>query len=210
MKRVAFYVRCSTKRQELTNQVRELEEAARSQGWQVAGCYEDFGVSGGKGREDRKGLDALLKDVARKKFDLVAVWSVDRLGRSLKDLISTMTEIRENGCDLFFYKQAIDTTTSMGKMMFQLLGVFAEFEREIIRERIRAGVERAVANGAKLGRKRKIDGVADVVRELRRKGLSLREIAKNVGISTGSVARSLKVIPPSLPSYSILEPRRAL
>jgi len=191
MKRVAFYVRCSTKRQELSNQLRELEEVAKSQGWQVLGCYEDFGVSGGKGREERKGLDALLKDVARKKFDLVAVWSVDRLGRSLKDLIATMTEVRENGCGLFFYKQAIDTTTSMGKMMFQLLGVFAEFEREIIRERIRAGVERAVANGAKLGRKRKIDGLRQAVRELRRKGWSLRMIARSVGVSPASVARAL-------------------
>jgi len=121
----------------------------------------------------------------------VAVWSVDRLGRSLKDLIATMTEVRENGCGLFFYKQAIDTTTSMGKMMFQLLGVFAEFEREIIRERIRAGVERAVANGAKLGRKRKIDGLRQAVRELRRKGWSLRMIARSVGVSTASVARAL-------------------
>ena len=192
MKRVAFYVRCSTKRQELTNQVRELEEVARHQSWRVVSRYEDFGVSGSKGREQRNGLDALLKDVARKKFDLVAVWSVDRLGRSLKDLIATMTEIRENGCGLFFYRQAIDTTTSMGKMMFQLLGVFAEFEREIIKDRISAGVQRAVANGAKLGRKRKIDGIADAVRELRGKGWSLRSIAKSVGVSPMSVARALR------------------
>jgi DNA invertase Pin-like site-specific DNA recombinase len=151
-------------------------------------------VSGGKGREERKGLDALLKDVARKKFDVVAVWSVDRLGRSLKDLIATMTEIRENQCGLFFYKQALDTSTSMGKMMFQLLGVFAEFEREIIKERIRAGVQRAVANGAKLGRKRKIDAIADAVRKLRDKGWSMRMIARSVGVSPMSVARALRTI----------------
>lgn len=193
MKRVAFYVRCSTKKQELENQYRELEDVAKHQGWRVVSRFEDFGVSGGKGREQRKGLDALLKDVARKKFDIVAVWSVDRLGRSLKDLIATMTEIRENQCGLFLYKQAIDTSTSMGKMMFQLLSVFAEFEREIIRERIRAGVQRAVANGAKLGRKRKIDGIADAVRELRGKGWSLRTIAKSVGVSTASVARVLSL-----------------
>jgi DNA invertase Pin-like site-specific DNA recombinase len=192
MKRVAFYVRCSTKRQELSNQVRELEEVARNQDWQVLGCYQDFGVSGGKGRDERQGLDRLLKDVARKKFDIVAVWSVDRLGRSLKDLIATMTEIRENGCGLFFYKQAIDTTTSMGKMMFQLLGVFAEFEREIIRERIRAGVERAVANGAKLGRKRKIDGICESARTLRKEGFSLRTIAKKLDVSPMTIARALR------------------
>ena len=151
-------------------------------------------MSGGKGREERKGLDALLKDVARKKFDVVAVWSVDRLGRSLKDLIATMTEIRENQCGLFFYKQALDTSTSMGKMMFQLLGVFAEFEREIIKERIRAGVQRAVANGAKLGRKRKIDAIADAVRKLRDKGWSMRMIARSVGVSPMSVARALRTI----------------
>ena len=111
--------------------------------------YKDEGVSGAKGRDKRPGLDAMMKGVNRKEFDMVAAWSVDRLGRSLTDLLSILQGLHEKGVGLFLHQQGLDTTTSAGKAMFQMLGVFAEFERGIIRERVNAGLARARANGPK-------------------------------------------------------------
>src|SRR6195256_2770922 len=154
MKRVAIYLRVSTSKQDTDNQRRELEMVAERSGWKVVKIYEDNGISGAKGRDQRPGLDALMKAVNAKQFDMVATWSVDRLGRSLTDLLSILQGLHEKGVGLFLHQQGLDTTTTAGKAMFQMLGVFAEFERGIIRERVNAGLARARANGTKLGRRR--------------------------------------------------------
>jgi DNA invertase Pin-like site-specific DNA recombinase len=192
MKRAAIYTRVSTKRQDTATQLLQLKEVAERSGFDLVGLYEDEGISGAKGRDKRPGLDNLLNDATRKKFDVVLVWAIDRLGRSLGDLISTMTTLREAGVDLLIYKQAMDTSTSTGKLMYQLLGVFAEFEREIIRERVRAGIARAVANGARLGRKPMRPRIVDKAMKLRNEGYSLRKIAKELNVSHTCVATALK------------------
>src|SRR5277367_640791 len=154
MKRVAIYLRVSTSKQETSNQRRELEAVAKRSGWKIIKVYEDAGISGAKGRDGRPGLDAMLKAVNAREFDLVATWSVDRLGRSLTDLLSILQHLKDKGVDLFLHQQGLDTSTTAGKAMFQMLGVFAEFERGIIRERVNAGLARAREKGVVLGRPR--------------------------------------------------------
>src|SRR3954453_8914277 len=152
-KRVALYGRVSTdtKKQTVENQLRELQAVGARLGWIVVAGYTDEGVSGAKGREKRPGFDALLKGVARREFDLIAAWSVCRLGRSLQDLIAFLAEIQARGVDLYLHQQALDTSTPSGRAMFQLLGVFAEFERAMIRSRVVAGLNR-VRGKKRLGR----------------------------------------------------------
>ena len=131
--RVALYLRVSTVNSQTTeNQSRELTAWAKRAGWPVVATYEDAGISGAKGRDKRPGLDALLKAAARREFDVLAAWSVDRLGRSLQDLIATLNELHALGCDLYLHQQAVDTTTPAGRALFQMMGVFAEFERAMI------------------------------------------------------------------------------
>src|SRR6195256_2369795 len=153
MKRVAIYLRVSTARQDTDNQRRELEAVADRSGWNVVRIYEDAGISGAKGRDKRPGLDAMMKAVNAKEFPMVAAWSVDRLGRSLTDLLAILQALRDKGVDVFLHQQGLDTSTTAGRAMFQMLGVFAEFERGIIRERVNAGLARAKAKGRVLGRR---------------------------------------------------------
>jgi DNA invertase Pin-like site-specific DNA recombinase len=120
--------------------------AARS-GWQVVGTYEDAGISGAKGRDKRPGSDWPLRDATLRKINMVAAWSIDRLGRSLQDLVGFLTHLRELGCDPYLHQQALDTSTPSGRVMFQMCGVFAEFERGMIRERVNAGLARAKERG---------------------------------------------------------------
>ena len=133
--KVAIYVRVSTNEQTTENQVRELTEWAKRAGHDVVAVFDDNGISGAKGREYRKEFDKLLRGAVRREFDLVAAWSVDRLGRSLQDLIGFLQELHESGVDLYLHQQALDTTTPSGRAMFQMMGVFAEFERSMISER---------------------------------------------------------------------------
>src|SRR5207244_8602340 len=121
-------------------------------GHEIVAVYRDAGISGSKGRDQRPGFDEMYKDAARRRFDVVMAWSVDRLGRSLQDLIGFLSELHALGIDLFLHQQGLDTTTPSGKAMFQMLGVFAEFERAMIQERVRAGLARAKAEGKALGR----------------------------------------------------------
>jgi Resolvase, N terminal domain len=139
-KRAALYVRVSTDHQSVENQVRELKEVAERRGWQVVETYRDAGISGAKGRDKRPGLDAMLKDANRRKFDVVMARAIDRLGRSLIDLLGTIEHLQEVGVDIYLDQQQIDTTTPTGKLLFQITGAFAEFERSMIRQRIRAGL----------------------------------------------------------------------
>jgi DNA invertase Pin-like site-specific DNA recombinase len=153
-KRAAIYVRVSTDRQTVENQLRELRQIAERRGWEVVKEYDDAGISGSKGRNDRPGLDEMLKDAQRRRFDVVMAWAIDRLGRSLIDLLGTIQQLETCGVDLYLDQQAIDTTTPTGRLMFQITGAFAEFERSMIRQRIRAGLRRAVEAGNSSGDRR--------------------------------------------------------
>jgi len=155
VERAAIYVRVSTDAQTVENQIRELRRIAERRGWEVVEVYTDAGVSGAKGRAQRPGLDRMLKDAGRRNFDVVMAWAIDRLGRSLIDLLGTIQHLEAVGVDLYLDQQSIDTTTPMGKLVFQVTGAFAEFERSIIRLRIKAGLKRAVkgATASKPGRK---------------------------------------------------------
>jgi len=152
MKRVAIYLRVSTTQQTTANQERELREIAERAGWQIVKVYKDHGISGSKGRDGRPAFDALCQAVTRRECDMIMAWSVDRLGRSLKDLVAFLGELRATGVDLFLKQQGIDTSTPAGKALFQMMGVFAEFEREMIAERVRAGIARAKEKGTESGK----------------------------------------------------------
>lgn len=188
-KRIGIYLRVSTAEQTTENQRRELMAVAERSGWQVVQVFEDAGLSGAKGRDKRPALDAMMKAVNRREIDLVAAWSVDRLGRSLIDLIELLKDLHAKGVDLFLHQQAIDTCTPSGKAMFQMLSVFAEFERAVVRERVIAGISRAKASGKRLGRKPIDDVRAAAVRTLLSEGRGIRRIARDVGIGVGTVLR---------------------
>ena len=154
MRRAALYLRVSTFEQTTENQELELRQVVGRIDCEIVKVYKDHGISGAKGRDKRPGFDALCRDAAKRQFELVMAWSVDRLGRSLQDLIGFLSELNSLNIDLFLHQQGLDTTTPSGKAMFGMLGVFAEFERAMIRERVRAGLARARANGKTLGRPR--------------------------------------------------------
>jgi len=189
MKRIAIYLRVSTSKQDTENQRRELEAVAKRSGWQVVRVFEDAGISGAKGRDKRPGLDAMLKAVNAKEFDMVAAWSVDRLGRSLTDLLGILQQLHDKRVDLFLHQQGLDTSTTAGKAMFQMLGVFAEFERGIIRERVNAGLAKARAEGTTLGRPRVEASIEKRIRKLRAGGMGVLKIGRTVGVGTSVVQR---------------------
>ena len=191
MVRAALYLRVSTDRQTTENQERQLLAVANQRGWEVVKNYDDNGVSGAKGREHREQFNALIKGATQGKFDVVLAWSVDRLGRSLKDLVGFLDELHAVGCDLYLHQQGIDTTTPAGKAMYQMVGVLAEFERSMIQERVRAGLERAKAQGKTLGRPRTPELKKATVLALRDTGESVRKIAKATGLGVGTVHRIL-------------------
>ena len=149
---IAIYSRVSTDSQTTENQERELREIATRMGWSILKVYRDEGVSGAKSRAERPAFNALWKDATRRRFDMVMAWSVDRLGRSLQDLVAFLSELHALGIDLYLHQQGVDTSTPAGKALFQMMGVFAEFERAMIRERVKSGLERAKAQGKILGR----------------------------------------------------------
>jgi DNA invertase Pin-like site-specific DNA recombinase len=189
MKRVAIYLRVSTSTQDTD---RELEAVAARSGWHVVKIYEDAGISGAKGRDKRPGLDAMLRAVNAKEFDMAAAWSVDRLGRSLTDLLGILQSLHDKGVDLFLHQQGLDTSTTAGKAMFQMLGVFAEFERGIIRERVNAGLARARAKGTKLGQRPVKPAVEGRIRELKAEGMGILKIGRTVGVGTSVVQRECR------------------
>jgi DNA invertase Pin-like site-specific DNA recombinase len=191
-KRVALYLRVSTGEQTTKNQRLELEAAVERHGWTIAAVFEDAGISGAKGRKDRPGLDAMLKAVARREVDMVMAWSVDRLGRSLVDLLATLQDLRAKDVDLYLHQQGLDTSTPSGRALFQMLGVFSEFEREMIKDRVRAGLARAKDDGVALGRPKLEDTDperAAQVRAMRASGVGVRKIARELGVGVGTVLR---------------------
>jgi DNA invertase Pin-like site-specific DNA recombinase len=187
--RVALYLRVSTSEQTTDNQRRELEQAAERHGWDIVAVYQDEGISGAKGRDKRPQFDALSKAIARREFDLVAAWSVDRIGRSLIDLIGFLSDIHSAGIGLYLHQQGLDTTTSSGRAMFGMLSVFAEYERAILRERTVAGLRRAVANGKRLGRPKLAPAKEALVRVAIERGDGIVKIAKLHKVGVGTVLR---------------------
>ena len=191
--RVAIYARVSTDGQSVNAQLAELREVAARRGWDIAQEFTDKGISGAKGRDQRPALDAMLKAATRGEFNIVAAWSVDRLGRSLQHLVAGLGDLQSAGVGLFLHKQGLDTSTPSGRAMFGMLGVFAEFEREMIAERVRAGIKHAKANGTKtgnpFGRPRVGADVERKVRELRAIKWGINRIARELAIGSGTVRR---------------------
>jgi DNA invertase Pin-like site-specific DNA recombinase len=191
-KRVAFYLRVSTGGQTVENQRQELAAAATQRGWTIIELYSDNGFSGAKGRDKRPAFDRMCKDAIAGKFDIVAAWSVDRLGRSVLHLAQFVEDLRGAGVGLFLLKQGLDSETPTGRAMFSMCGVFAELEREIIRERIHAGLARARSQGKTLGRKPVSARIEDQIRTLRAKGLGKLKIARQLECGVSTVQRVLK------------------
>lgn len=192
-KRVALYVRVSTDGQTVQNQLGELRQVADRHGWEIVQTYADEGISGTKGREGRPEFDKLLKAIARREIDMVAAWSVDRLGRSLPHLVSFLNDLQAKGVDLFLLQQGLDTSTPSGRAMFQMLGVFSEFEAAMIRDRVRTGVARAKRNGTKSGRpigRPKITHQKEtaIIAAIKNK-IGFVRIGKMLGVGTGTVSR---------------------
>ena len=188
-KRAAIYVRVSTDKQTVENQVAALRQIAERRGWEVVEQYSDAGISGSKGRDGRPGLDQMLKDASRRKFVVIMAWAIDRLGRSLIDLLGTIQTLETCGVDLYLDQQSIDTTTPAGKLMFQVCGAFAEFERSMIKQRVRAGLKRAVEQGKQLGRPKIGEALEKRIQTQLRAGKGILKVAREIGVGTGTVQR---------------------
>ena len=189
-KRAALYVRVSTDRQTVENQVQALTAIAQHRGWEIVATYSDKGISGAKGRKDRPGFDQMLVDAGRGKFDVVMAWALDRVGRSLSDLLATIKHLEACKADLFVDKELIDTTSPTGMLLFHITGAFAQFERSLIVNRVNAGLARALAAGTKLGRPR-IDATTEgaIRAALERGDKGKHKIAAEFGVGSGTVAR---------------------
>jgi DNA invertase Pin-like site-specific DNA recombinase len=165
-------------------------EVAERAGWEIVEVYKNRGISGAKDRTQRAAFNRMVTDATRRRFDMIASWSIDRLGRSLQGLVAFLSEVHELGIDLYLHQQGVDTTTPAGKAMFQMMGVFAEFERAMIRERVRAGLQRAVAQGRRLGRPPVDADKERAIRTALRSGkASVRRIALKVGVGSSTVQR---------------------
>jgi DNA invertase Pin-like site-specific DNA recombinase len=188
-KRAAIYVRVSTDKQTVENQLRELRQIAERRGWEVVEEYHDAGISGSKGRKDRPGLAEMLQEAQQRRFDVVMAWAIDRLGRSLIDLLGTIQTLEACGVDLYLDQQAIDTTTPAGRLMFQITGAFAEFERSMIRQRVNAGLKRAVDAGKQLGRPRIDPALEKRIQNQLLAGKGMLKVAAECGVGSGTVQR---------------------
>ena len=199
-KRVAIYARVSTENQTTDNQLLELRGVAERMGWVVVDEFLDQAISGAKGRDMRPAFDNLLKGATRRDFDMVCAWSVDRLGRSLQHLVEFLSEIHASGVDLYLHQQGINTGTPAGKALFQMCGVFAEFERSMIKERVIAGIARSKVTGTKSGkphgRPANVANPEPLIRQLRAEGKGIIKIAKELGIGVSTVQRVLNKAPP--------------
>lgn len=204
-KRAALYLRVSTGEQTTDNQRQALQDEATRRGWSIAHVYEDAGISGAKGRDKRPGLHAALTDATRGRYDVLMAWSVDRLGRSLPDLINTLVELKGASVDLYLQQQAIDTSTPAGRMVYQMLGVIAEFERELIKARVSAGLARAKKQGKRLGRRRlgteRDESARNEAKEkirtaekMLKNGSSIYSVIKSTGLGSGTVQKMAKDI----------------
>ena len=191
-KRIAIYGRVSTIGQSTDIQLQECRGYAERCGFEIAGEYTDT-ISGTTGKDDRQELSRLLQDAFSRKFEAVVVYSIDRLGRSLKHCLEILETLKAHRCDFISISQQIDTSSPTGQLMFNLLACLASYERTMILERTALGRERAKARGVKFGRKSKMNSsVAEAVRLLRGKGAGIKDIAKSLKIGVGTVYKALK------------------
>ncbi len=205
-KRAAIYCRVSTCDQSAEIQLVELRELAARRGWSVAAEYVDEGVSGTKASRPR--LDELMADARRRRFDVVMVWRFDRFARSTSHLLSALEEFRNLSVDFISLNEAVDTTTPLGKMVFTVVAAVAELERTIIVERVKAGIERARAKGKRLGRPTGSKTDIAAVGKLMAGGLSVRQIAKALGLAIGTTHRATKAFQKTLPVSAVPVPMR--
>ena len=193
MTKCAIYSRVSTDDQTVENQLMVLRDIAERKGMSVVAEFNDEGISGAKGRDKRTGFDNIIKGAVKKDFDTILVWSVDRLGRSLQDLVSFLNDIQSVDCDLYIHQSGIDTSTPTGKMMFQLVGMFSEFERGMIRERVVAGQNRAKSQGKHIGRPTNLnEGLVHSIKYMKEQGVGIRKIAKDLSVGVGIVYKVLE------------------
>ncbi len=190
--KVAIYTRVSTNHQSVEAQETELREVCERNGWEISAEYTDHAISGAKGRDQRPGLDQLMKAAIRREFDMVVVWSLDRFGRSLSHLVALLDDLQAKSVGFYAHKQGIDTNTPSGRMMLQIAGVFSEYERSLIKDRVVAGLEKAKRNGVKLGRPKIAQDLIDRIIQLRSDGLGMTKIAKTLGVGGGTVNRICK------------------
>ena len=189
IRRAAIYGRVSTDWQTTDNQTIALREVAERRSWEVVDTYIDHAISGAKGRDKRPAFDQMLKDANRRKFDVVMAWAIDRMGRSLRHLLETIEHLEATGVDLYLDQQNIDTTTPAGKLLFQVTGAFAEFERSMIQQRVNAGLARARAQGKRLGRP-KIDAKTEwAICQALATGQGILKTAAQFGVGSGTVQR---------------------
>jgi DNA invertase Pin-like site-specific DNA recombinase len=192
-KRVAFYLRVSTDGQTIENQLKELNLLAELEEWQNVEIFSDEGLSGSLGREARPGFNELLHRAERRHFDVVAAWSLDRLGREPKDVFELTALASKKGFTIYLHKDRIDTSTAAGELFFTVMAGMAKFERRRLQERIKAGLERARDKGTRLGRPVTVqEDTKERILELKAQGKTTREIASEVGVGLGSVARAVK------------------
>lgn len=189
--RAALYLRVSTTKQTTENQRRDLEKMCEAKGWEITKVYEDHGISGAKGRKARPALDELLKDAAKRRFDIAVFWSVDRLGRSTSQVTTAMDEMQIAGVKQFYHKESIDTSSPHGQAMLEMAAVFAKLERSMIQERVKSGLERAKANGVRLGKKPLSKVKQQEIIKARASGLSFRKTAAACKVSTSTVYKVL-------------------
>jgi len=195
--KIAIYTRVSTQDQSVDMQITDLRRYCDQRSLEVYKEYSDQGISGVKDR--RPALDDLMNDAKKKKFDAVLCWRFDRFARSAKHLITALEEFRHLGIDFISYQENIDTSSPLGKAMFTIVSAIAELERNILLERIRGGLKRAKENGAILGRPKRLDLDVKELQKMRKKGLSFRQIAKQVKACPGTVYKSLKNPGPKSP-----------
>ena len=190
MAKVVIYGRVSTSDQTTENQILKLKEIVEINNWDLIDIYIDEGISGTKGRDKRPEFDRLCKDMVRRKFNRILVWDVSRLGRSLQHLVEFLNDVQSINCNLYIHQSGLDTSTPSGRMMFQMVGVFAEFEREMISERVKSGLDRVRAKGKKLGRPITItEDLKSQVRYLIDQGLPYSEILKQTGVPKPTISR---------------------
>ena len=191
-RKVAIYCRVSTLDQTVDNQLIELRDHCSKMGWEITKEYSDEGLSGTLSRDKRPALNSLIRDAYRKRFDAVVCWDISRIGRSMKELVLFLSDMKDRDIGIVSVRQGFDTSTTMGEMMFQFVGILSSWEREMIRERTLAGLERAKSEGKTLGRKKVVnDEITTKIIELRNAKKSIRAIASVVGVSRGTVSNVL-------------------